>query len=252
MISSNRGRNKTSMERFRRLQDGRNSQYSSTDTYRIEHNVSFAQGAVEVREYAWADPKADTWTCASHFLDFSLAPRPASTWAGYLDEGQIRNRLGRIKFVPAGRTVRSGGVAGKHRSMHCLLSTEMFDNLLPNRPSWDAVAVSDGLCLSGRDIEWLLYKIYGELKHSSFAAPVVVESFATALAVALIRKFHPGRLGARAPRSGGLAPWRMRRIRDRVYGEQAMPSLSELAEVCGMSVRHLSRAFKFETGETIA
>ena len=48
---------------------------------------------------------------------------------------------------------------------------------------------------------------------------------------------------------GGLAPWQERRIKDLLLGDlHADRSLSELAEACGMSARHLVRAFKTTTG----
>jgi AraC family transcriptional regulator len=43
----------------------------------------------------------------------------------------------------------------------------------------------------------------------------------------------------------------MRRLRERVHSDLPAPSLTELAELCGMTVRHLSRAFKAETGQTL-
>ena len=48
---------------------------------------------------------------------------------------------------------------------------------------------------------------------------------------------------------GGLAPWQERRAKEMLLGDlRADHSLSDLAEACGMSVRHLARAFKATTG----
>jgi AraC family transcriptional regulator len=108
----------------------------------------------------------------------------------------------------------------------------------------------DSLHLSGNEVEWLLFKINQELQQARFATPAMVEALTTALAVALVRHFGLERVEAQR-RAGGLAPWRVRLIRERVYADHPAPSLSELAELCGVSVRHLSRAFKAETGRTI-
>jgi AraC family transcriptional regulator len=58
--------------------------------------------------------------------------------------------------------------------------------------------------------------------------------------------------GVTAPQDkafGGLAPWQERRAKAMLLDDlQADCSLSELAEACGMSVRHLGRAFKATTG----
>ena len=48
---------------------------------------------------------------------------------------------------------------------------------------------------------------------------------------------------------GALAPWQVRRAKHLLLDDlQANRSLSDLAEACGLSVRHLTRAFKATTG----
>jgi len=56
---------------------------------------------------------------------------------------------------------------------------------------------------------------------------------------------------ANPPRNGGLPPWRLRAIERRVRADGPLPSLEELAGLCRISVRHLSRAFRSETGQTV-
>ena len=43
------------------------------------------------------------------------------------------------------------------------------------------------------------------------------------------------------PASGGLAPWRLRLIEERLRELRASPSLSELAALCHLSVRQLTQ-----------
>jgi AraC family transcriptional regulator len=132
-----------------------------------------------------------------------------------------------------------------------MLSPQMIDGLLPRRPRWDSAALAEGLHLTGSDIEWTLLRIYRELRVGGFADEVMVEALARSLSVALVRRLGLD-LKAAAPKVGGLAPWRMRRIRERVHADLPAPSLADLAQLSGMSVRHLSRAFKAETGHTLA
>ena len=55
------------------------------------------------------------------------------------------------------------------------------------------------------------------------------------------------------PSPGGrLAPWQFRRIRERLEGAGERPSVPELADLCGISVRHLHRQFLNLTGVTIS
>lgn len=49
--------------------------------------------------------------------------------------------------------------------------------------------------------------------------------------------------------SGGLAPWQERMVKEMLLDDLAGdPSLSDLAHACGLSNRHLARAFKVTTG----
>ena len=47
------------------------------------------------------------------------------------------------------------------------------------------------------------------------------------------------------PPGGGLAPWQLRRIPSHVEGKiGAPPAIADLAALCGISPRHLSRLFR--------
>jgi AraC family transcriptional regulator len=241
------------MDQLVTMSGGIGSPLSALDTFTVEHKLDFGRGAVEVRRYSWLHDTDDVWTSDSYFLHMCLTPRPSPASATFLDGGPGGTEtVGRIMFVPPGRTIRSGGPRGRQRGMHCVLSREMVEGLLGRAPTWDSASLAEGLHLSGPEIEWLLLKIYSEMRQAGFGANVVVESLSNTLAVALIRRFGMERSGERALSVGGLAPWRMRLIRERVYADQPAPDLTELADLCGMSVRHLSRAFKAETGGTIA
>src|SRR3546814_4985578 len=50
---------------------------------------------------------------------------------------------------------------------------------------------------------------------------------------------------------GGLAVWQLRLIDERIAGDPLPPSLNELAQLCGISPRHLTRAFRASRGCSI-
>jgi AraC family transcriptional regulator len=220
---------------------------------RLEHSLRTDRASFEVRDFVWDRPTRDEWTFDSYFIDLSLTPRPAPAWAEYVDvSGRVRSGLGRVMFVPPGRTLRSGAASGRQRSLDCHLAVDMIDGLLPRRPDWSESALADGLAINGSDVEWLLLRIYREIRQPGFGTTLVVDALTQALAVALIRRFGLAEDGRPSHHAGGLAPWRLRRIRERVAAERPAPRLGELAALCDMSVRHLTRAFKAETGQTIA
>src|SRR5262249_27254044 len=53
------------------------------------------------------------------------------------------------------------------------------------------------------------------------------------------------------PAKGGLAPWRLKIIDERLQQLPAVPTLAELAELCDLSVRQLTRCLRAHPGGSI-
>jgi AraC family transcriptional regulator len=51
--------------------------------------------------------------------------------------------------------------------------------------------------------------------------------------------------------SGGLASWRLRLIDERLSDDPTAPALKELAALCGLSVRQLTRGFRASRGSSL-
>jgi len=226
------------------------------DSYRVENHATFAGGWVAVQQCSWSRPIAPVWTTSErcYVLDLSLDSRKSAATAECLSRGRSTGpvSVGATYMVPPGQTLMLRAKQGQARSLRCLLSADLVERHLPGKPDWsDPKVVSDGMVkLGGGQIEWLLRRMYRELHEPDFATANMMETLAQQLAIEIVRRF---KLRECEPtyRVGGLSPWRMRLIEDRVYSDQPMPCLSELAKLCGMTVRHLSRAFRTETGQTV-
>jgi AraC-like DNA-binding protein len=221
----------------------------------LEHSLEFAHGRVEIRRHALGQPveyvslmRDDVYS-----LNLALSRRPAPTTIAHLGlgKGAAPQELGRIVLIPPGSTVRVSTPTGESRSMHCALNADLIETLLQRKPKWNEKRFRETARVDSQEIEWLLLKIYRELTHKAFGSEFVVESLANAVCVELIRRFRLGEAEEPRPSKGGLAPWRMRLIRDRVYAVAPTPSLADLADICGLTVRQLARGFKAETGQTI-
>jgi len=220
------------------------------EEYVREQNVMLPTGKISVSEMRWGGVTRNTWTCSHNYLTFRFTSQPRAAWVAYPgSRSNIRESIGRFFFVPARHQVESGGKEGHHRSISCFLSPELFDVVVPNA-SWNDDALRNGLRLNGAEIEWLMLKLQKEITDGGLASEVVIESICAMLPVAIFRAI--GAETGSARRTGGLTAWSMRRIRERIQSDLPPPNLSELADLVGMSVRHLTRAFKEETGETIA
>lgn len=226
---------------------------SALESYITESALQFDGGWIEVRQFKLARQAESVWTTSrwSYFFDVALGPRPTCIGTllgpGTCDPPKT---LSRIMVVPPGQKVRSGSCAGLFRSMRCVLDAKMIDRILQRKAEWHEKSVRHAFRLSGGQIEWLLLKMYREVREARFASSNMVQAFAEALCVEVIRQFQLDRVPL-SERVGKLAPWRMRLLRDRIFADAPVPSLAELAQLCDLTVRHLNRAFRAETGQTL-
>jgi AraC family transcriptional regulator len=86
------------------------------------------------------------------------------------------------------------------------------------------------------------------MRHPGFASEMFVELIAAQLAIELERYF--ARFDE-IPKTGALAQWRLMVIDERLNDAQEIPTLSELAALCKLSVRQLTRGFRASRGCSI-
>jgi AraC family transcriptional regulator len=232
------------------------SMIHTMDRYATESMLSFPGGWVEMRQYKWSRPIESVWatTQRCYMLNLSMS--------GWMKGGSAKNlhairrpepeTIGRMYLIPPQQTLRSNSIAGEARSIRCALDADLFERYLADAPRWrqNEDLLHAAFNISGGQIEWLLRRMYRELRSPDFATPEIIETLAKQLTVEVIRTLKLRRED-NTPHTGGLAAWRLRLIRKRLAGEEALPSLKELANLCDMTVRHLSRAFRSETGTTI-
>jgi AraC family transcriptional regulator len=231
------------------------STFQRADSYATENFLEFPGGFIEVRQFHWDRPLENVWTTnrRCYLLNMSLGADAAAEGMN-LSAGRHRDpiAMGRMFMIPPGQTMQCRSTRGKSRSIRCVLDAALLESFLADQPGWewDDRRLHQSLHLHSDQIEWLIRRMYREIRNPDFATPQVVESLAKQLAAEIVRKFELRRAD-RDYRVGGLAPWRMRLIGNRLRTGQAPPDLAELATLCDMTVRHLGRAFRTETGQTI-
>jgi AraC family transcriptional regulator len=225
------------------------------DKYVTEHMLSFPGGWVEARQLSWSQPLESICTTSHrcYMLNLSLSGRTTGGAARNLRS--MRNdceTIGRMWLVPPDQTLEFSSVEGQGRSIRCMLDAGLFESFLADAPRWrdDDDFFHAAFNISGGQIEWLLRRMYRELRNPDFATLQVIETLARQLTVEIIRALRLRREDA-SFHVGGLAPWRLRLIDQRLHNEEVLPGLEELANLCDMTVRHLSRSFRSETGRTL-
>lgn len=223
--------------------------------YDIERQLWLDSGHVEIGRFRWFSPVEDVLRNDDEVFAFSLAlsPRVPSTkvvWMDGCDECGDED-MGRVTMLNPGSTFRLIAPTGKLRSLYCGIKRRELQELLGGPVDW---ANSNWKALLRQRLpvmELLLNRLYEELNEARFRCDLAVDTYVRALTLEVARCLKSADADDGVMHSGGLAPWRMRLLHKRIYADAPAPHLSELADLCGMTVRQLSRAFKEETNQTL-
>ena len=223
-------------------------------SYRSERRVDLDFGFVEVGSYEWRSPidKRLTWNDDYYTVNFALSERPQP--AGRLNvpagENPRSGRLPRLLVFTPGKTFHLSVSTGVVKSLQFAVSKQRLEEI-----AGDQFAIAEDLSLTPQTvsapvIEFLLNRIHHELREDWFGRDAAIRAYADAFCLEFVRLNLVSRRSERF-RKGGLPGWQMHRLRERIEGDAPPPKLDELADMCGMTVRHLSRAFKAETGTSL-
>jgi AraC family transcriptional regulator len=194
----------------------------------------------------------DHITCDEDGFRFGLClgPRTHPVRARYSERwGPHRfERLGRAFVTPPGEPLQIRDDYGHHASMLCQLRPEPIRAWFDGELKWTERRLEATLDLPNASIRSLLQRLADELRHPGFASVVLMDLIAAQLAIELSRCFADLPEG---PATGGLAPWRLRLIEERLREVREAPTLAELAGLCGLSVRQLTRGFRASRGCSI-
>jgi AraC family transcriptional regulator len=186
----------------------------------------------------------------SHWLDLCLTPRLRESRACYPEHWHPERfePLGDVFMIPAGQAFHARGEGGSLTTLVTLLHAELVQRLLEGKGEWTEGRLQSSLNIRSPSIRHLLLRLAEEARHPGFASEALCEAIADQLAIELAR-YYLAPLGSIA--AGGLASWRLRLIDERVVQLQPAPTLSELANLCQISVRQLQRSFRTSRGCSI-
>jgi AraC family transcriptional regulator len=183
-------------------------------------------------------------------LNFCLTPRPLYTRGCYPRHwGPHRYEpLGEIFLIPPGEELHIKGGAGEQASLTCQLRPEAIEAILGEALEWTELRLAEALDITNARIRSLLFRLTEEVRHPGFAGAQMIEFLSGELAVEL------GRFCIEVVErtvTGGLASWRLRLIDERLGDDPTAPTLEELARLCAISVRQLTRGFRASRGSSI-
>ena len=224
----------------------------SSNVMSIEAQLQSPLATTQLVQFEFPEPiDHRTLPVRGYRLDLCLTPRPDNARACYLDHWNSRRfeRLGNLFMQPAGEILhtRSDGCC-RQTSLMCELNPEPINEWFEEDLQWTDNRLLESLDLRDANIQGILLRLAQEVRQPGIASGVMVEMMVGQLAIEITRYWSRHREPAVA---GGLAPWRLRLIDERLGEIAAPPSLAELSELCRLSVRQLTRGFRVSRGCSI-
>ena len=187
----------------------------------------------------------------TYWIDMCLTPRPHNARGRYLSRWAPHRfeRIGSIFLLPPRETMQARSDGGPTQaSVLCHLRPESLRQWFEGDLEWTDRRLEAGLDITDANVRRLLLRLADELRNPGFASEALVELIAAQIAIELARYCVTIEEG---PATGGLAPWRLRVIDERLREVREAPALAELGLLCNLSVRQLTRAFRTSRGRSI-
>jgi len=216
---------------------------------KIEAAMPLDIGHIQLVRNFWSKPIDTFGTAREHRLELALLPR-SNVARGCFPDDWGPNRfepIGELFFLPADHMLHAQSDCRQQNSIVCNFAPEAVSTWFGNL-EWTDVRLQGSLDIASSRIRNLLFRIREEIRSPGFASETIVELIAAQIAIELSRYLT----GIESERPAcGLSAWRLRLIDERLSDDGAPPSLSELAKLCNLSVRHLTRAFRASRGRSI-
>lgn len=186
----------------------------------------------------------------TYLINMCLTPRPVDAKAGYTEHwGPHRmERLGDIFMIPPGEKLSIRGGSVRQSSLLCRLTADLIHRTIGHPLEWNDRQLAPTVDITNARIRALLIRLTEEVRFPGLAHDQWLELVSGELAIELARFCAEV---AERPVSGGLAGWRLRLIDERLADDLRAPSLRELADLCNVSVRQLTRGFRASRGCSI-
>ena len=183
-------------------------------------------------------------------LDLCLTPRMRNARGCFPDSwGPHRfEPIGELFLLPPGHALHARSDGGRQASLLCQLDCDPILDLMGGKIDWNDRRLEASLDISSEPIRSLLLRLARETRYPGFASHLMVELIAGQIAIEVARY---SKSVSDTPATGGLASWRLRLIEERLHEVAKSPTLLELATLCGLSVRQLTRGFRTSRGCSI-
>jgi AraC family transcriptional regulator len=218
----------------------------------VEAQLATANAHVQLVRYHFTEPPDSVLGGGDRFrLELCLTSRHRSARACFRDQwGPHRfERIGDLFVAPPSlEMIARSDEDAPQTSVVCELAAERVLELFERIPELTDAHLAGSLDIRDATVRGLLLRMADETRNPGFAGELLVDLLARQLAVELVR------LDAAVTERqahGGLAPWQLRLVDERLKEVRGAPTLPILAELCRISVRQLTRGFRASRGSSI-
>lgn len=215
----------------------------------IEAQSDIALGSIRIERKFWNEPIDVSARAQTHHLELSMLPRSDTAAGCFLDDWNPNHfePIGAVFLLPADKAVRAKSDCKHQNSIVCEFQPDAVDRWFESKMEWTDCRLRGALDITSVRVRNLLFRIGEEVRNPGIGSDNMVELLAAETVIELTRYFT----GIEEKISGGMAPWRLRMIDERLAEDYAAPSLTELADLCNISVRQLTRSFRISRGRSI-
>jgi AraC family transcriptional regulator len=224
--------------------------YTST----LEAELEAAGVRVEVLAFDWQEAHVAHERLSRHSLALTISPDRLDSQIRLSEKGADSGSLaiaGRLFFIPAEVNLEGRGGGFKARSVFCHFDPDWFEDVTGFGGEWEPQMLSACIDLGDARLTEMVSRLGQEAMAPGLASRRLAEGLGMTAAVELARRLTSANARSKAgPQQ--LLPWQLRRITGYFKSLASYaPDLTELADQCGVSSRHLRRLFKATTHKTI-
>jgi AraC family transcriptional regulator len=218
----------------------------------VEAELTARSANVQLVQYRFAEPPDSMLRVDDRFrVELCLSSRQRSARACYRERWSPHRfeRIGDLFVLAPGMDLLAKADEDTSlTSVICELAADPVFELFDEVPEPSDELLVASLDVRDARIRGLLLRLAEEARHPGFASEMLVELIAGQMGIELVRL---GKLVAERQAQGGLAPWQLRLVDERLKEPREAPRLADLAELCRISVRQLTRGFRTSRGCSI-
>ena len=221
-------------------------------TFRVDAEIDLSMARVQLA--VLDHPRAGDHTFRQddvYWIDLCLTPRRPTAKARFADRWGAHRfaELGAIMAIPPGESMLLRSAGGRHASVICQLRPEAVTKWLPEGFEWTDRQLEACLHIASDSVRSLLLRLNHELRYPTIGSREMCEAVVAEIAIELARYVLSV---SEPPEKGGLASWRLRLIDARLAEPREPPTAAELAKLCKLSVRQLTRGFRVSRGCSVS